>query len=74
MGKKVWWHPFEPNAIKRKLCKNHRKPSAATHSLNPLPTVGKAEGTSKMHQWKRVFDDPDLHQALDRIMANNGIA
>ncbi len=77
MDKKVWWRPFGPNAIKRKFCKDRRKPSASTNRLNSRSAAcrdGEAEITIKMHPWQGMFDDPVLHEALDRIMTTNGIA
>lgn len=77
MDKKVWWHPFELIAIKRKFCKDRRKPSVSTHRLNSRYAAyrdGEAKITSKLNPWRGMFDDPALHEALDRIMASNGIA
>lgn len=77
MDKKFWCHSFAYDAIKRKLLKSYRKPRLSADGLNALPAVQRksaAEDMSEMHPWMGLFDDPALHEALDRIMASNRIA
>ena len=77
MDQKIRRHPLAFNAIKLKLWKNCRQPRLSTDGPTPLPAGHRddaADSVPQMHPWMGLFDDPALHEALDRIMAGNGIA
>lgn len=77
MDMKFWRHPLAPDALKRKFMKKFRKPilfgSRSNERLAP-PGNRSDERASRMQPWTGLFDDPDLHRALDRIMASNRIS
>lgn len=77
MGNKVWCHPFSSDAIRRKFWKIDRIHRASVNGVNAPSAAfrGRMEaGTTKLGPWNGLFDDPVLHEALDRIMACNRIA
>jgi hypothetical protein len=77
MDMKVWRHPLASDALKRNFMKRNRKPALFVSRLNQqiaTPGYSSDEGASRMHPWTGLFEDPALHQALDRIMAINHIA
>lgn len=77
MAKKIWCHPFAPAAIKRKVWKRYQNPGLSAYRLNAMstPSPGNtAEAESRTDPWIGLFADPALHEALDRIIANNHIA
>jgi hypothetical protein len=76
MDKKVWFHLFVPHMIKCNFMKRFRKPRSSANGLNALSTTHRdnaVENTSKVHPWMDLFDDPALHQELDRLMMCNRI-
>jgi hypothetical protein len=77
MDKKTWVHPFASFLIKHHLKKKNRNPRLTDHEPGMLSAMGRvitAKGESKTNPWIGVFDDPVLHEALDRIMASNRIS
>jgi hypothetical protein len=77
MDKKTWVHPFASFLIKRKLQRKYRNPPLSDNEAGTLPAMGResaAKCESKANPWIGVFDDPVLHEALDRIMASNRIS
>ena len=77
MGKKTWRHPFTPAAIKRKVLQIYQNPglsACGSNTMAPASPDNPVESESGTGPWIGLFADPDLHEALDRIMASNRIA
>jgi hypothetical protein len=77
MDKRIWVPPFASFLIKRKLQQKYRNPRLSDHEPRTPPTIVREstnKGESNTNPWMGVFDDPALHEALDRIMASNRIA
>jgi hypothetical protein len=77
MDKKSWPHSFASFSIKRKLRRESRNPRMSDYEPGRHPAVGRTKTVrdeSKANPWMGLFDDPALHEALDRIMAANRIA
>jgi hypothetical protein len=76
MDKSIWFHPFASYASKYNILKKLKKQEYAAPEMDTLAMghPDKAANTlATVDPWIGLFEDPALHEALDRLMKCNRI-